>query len=43
MHPHLLIMSDREPTRWQHNCIYPKPASLCECVIRMHPLYHVHC
>ena len=25
-------MSDREPTRWQHNRIYPQP-SLCELMI----------
>ena len=48
-------MSDREPTRWQHNRIYPQPISLCECMIVMcdcvkiscviitQTLYHVHC
>ena len=29
-------MSDREPTRWQHNRIYPQPMSLCECMIVIH-------
>ena len=24
-----MIMSDREPTRWQHNRIYPYPINLC--------------
>ena len=26
----LYAMSDREPTRWQHNRIYPQPISPCE-------------
>ena len=27
--PKHVIMSDREPTRWQHNRIYPHPISPC--------------
>ena len=26
----MLAMSNREPTRWQQNLIYPQPTSLCE-------------
>ena len=29
----MLRMSDRKPTRWQHNRIYPQPISICECMI----------
>ena len=48
-------MSDREPTRWQRNRIYPQTISLCECVIliyecvnitcvvRTQALYYTHC
>ena len=46
-------MGDREPTRWQHNCIYPQHISLCiiviyDCVkitniLRTQSLYHAHC
>ena len=25
----ICIMSDREPTRWRHNSIYPHPISPC--------------
>ena len=27
----MLQMSDREPTRWQHNRIYPHPINPCVC------------
>ena len=30
--PNNPTMSNREPTRWQHNRIYPQPISLCECM-----------
>ena len=50
-----MLMSNREPTRWQHNRIYPQPISLCKsmivkydsvnitCIIITHTLYHAHC
>ena len=28
----VVLMNDRELTRWQHNRIYPQPTSLCGCM-----------